>query len=184
MSNSSIETLTSGQRNEFLSLVQSLETNSSPNMIKLYFETLGEWKIKYGDQKDLLEAVCRKILLDKSVGQIYLCCPELIPLMERLRKGEPIRKLKITMSEESRRWWYALLIVRVLLKCGRVLSHIRLVRWLSHRADARQLREGLEYLRNSGIVETFHVNGSDPIRPITWHRLIGIEESPATKPLS
>ena len=61
--------------------------------------------------------------------------------------------------------WHALLIIRVLLKCDGAFSHVRLVRWLSHRADARPLRQALECLRGAGIAQTFHVNGSDPLRP-------------------
>lgn len=167
--------LGSQRRQEFLSLIQNLEPNSSPTLIRAYFETLAVWKEEHEEPTDLIDAVCKKLLLDNSTGQIYLRCPQLIPMMEPLRRGEPIRKLKITMSEEGRRWWYALLVMDVLKKCGGVISHVRLIRWLSHRVNGGQIRTTLELLREARLVETYQVKGNDPLRPVTWHRMLGVD---------
>ena len=107
------------------------------------FDVLRAWWAEYGESKKLIDAACVKLSLDRTAGQIYLRCPELIPVMERLRHGEPVSRLKVTMSEEGRRWWHALLVVDVLRKCSGVISHVRLVRWLGHRADAVQVIQGM-----------------------------------------
>lgn len=170
----------SERRKDFIAVLHSLEANPAPYIVEAIFDTLRAWQTEYGQPKDLLDIACHTLSLDRTAGHIYLRCPDLIPLMERLRNGEPIRKLKITMSEEGRRWWYGLLIVDVLRKCRGLVSHARLVRWLGHRADAGQIRGALELLCEAGLVETYHIKSNDPYRPITWHRLTAVAGESAT----
>ena len=89
-----------------------------------------------------------------------------------LRSGVPVKRVRVVyaMCEESRRWWFALHIVRVLLKCGGNVLHVRLSRWLGHRMASQELRDALAWLRDKHVVETYQVKGTDPLRPITWHR--------------
>ena len=89
-----------------------------------------------------------------------------------LRGGVPVKRVRVVyaMCEESRRWWFALHIVRVLLKCGGNVLHVRLSRWLGHRMASQELRDALAWLRDKHVVETYQVKGTDPLRPITWHR--------------
>lgn len=168
-------------KQEILNTLTSLNQDIALIAIDEIVDVLRSWRTEYGESKELMEIACRKLSLDKPTVQIYIRCPQLIPVMEALRKGEPVRKLKVTMTEEGRCWWYALLILQVLSKCDGLLSHVRLVRWLSHRADAGQLRQALEYLRSSGIVDTFQVKGTDPLRPTTWHRVVGMGMENACK---
>ena len=166
---------TEKQERDVLELIEQADVTSLVLITEL-FQFLKDWWTEMGEPKAVLDAVCRKLKIDQRIFTIYRHCPALVVVMERLRKGEPIRRVRAdwAFSPEARRWWHALLILRVLLKCDGVLSHVRLVRWLSHRAEAGQLHQALEYLRDAGIVETFHVTGTDPLRPITWHRMLGI----------
>ena len=159
------------RRREALSVINRLDQRTALMGIGEIFDVLRAWWAEYGESKKLIDAACVKLSLDRTAGQIYLRCPELIPVMERLRHGEPVSRLKVTMSEEGRRWWHALLVVDVLRKCSGVISHVRLVRWLGHRADAGQVRAALGLLREAGLVETYHVKANDPLRAVTWHRL-------------
>lgn len=161
---------------EVLELIERVNV-TSPTMITELFQFLRDWWTELGEPKTVVRSVCQKLQFDERIFTIYRQCPALVVVMERLRRGEPIRRVRVDWSftPDARRWWHALLILRVLLKCDGVLSHVRLVRWLSHRADAGQLRQALVYLCESGIVETFHINGTDPLRPVTWHRMLGID---------
>lgn len=160
---------------EFLTLLAQVH-DPTPRLVEEIFRCLRCWWGEIGPSNALLSAVCKKFLIDQQVFTIYRQCPGLIGIMENLRKGEPIRRVREhwAFSEEGRCWWHALLVIRVLLKCDGPILHSRLLRWLGHRADAGQIRTALELLRESGLVETFQVNGTDPLRPITWHQLVGI----------
>lgn len=157
---------------ELLAIIGEIDWSNSRMAAEL-FQVLQSWWQELGPSRRLLSAVCEKLLIDERVFTIYRHCPTLVGIMETLRKGEPIRRVREhwAFSEEGRCWWHALLVIRVLLKCDEPILHSRLLRWLGHRADARQIRAALVLLRESGLVETFQIGGSDPIRPITWHRL-------------
>ena len=161
------------RKQEVLETFNSLDIKAARLGISLIFDVLRDWWAEYGPSKELLEAACHKLDLDLAVGMIYLQCPELISMMEALRRGVPVRRVKaaLSLSDEARQWWHALLIVRVLLKCGGVVSHTRLLRWLGRRADTLRIREALDLLKKAKLVETYHVKGRDPFRPVTWHRL-------------
>jgi hypothetical protein len=161
---------------ELLAIIGEIGWSNS-HMAAELFQVLQSWWQEIGPSNTLQNAVCKKLLIDERVFTIYRHCPALIEMMESLRKGEPIRRVREhwDFSPEARRWWHALLIIRVLLKCDGALSHVRLVRWLSHHAVAGQLRQALEYLHGAGIVETFYVTGTDPLRPMTWYRMLGID---------
>lgn len=163
---------TESRLREVLDLLSGLDQKTAYASTEDIVDVLRSWVTEYGESRELLEAVCQKLSVDRATIEVYLRCPQLIPLMEPLRKGEPIKKLKITMSEEGRRWWYALLVMEVLRKCDGLISHVRLLRWLSHRLDAGRIRTTLELLREARLVETYQVKGNDPLRPVTWHRLI------------
>jgi hypothetical protein len=160
------------RKNEFIDTLDAINPKTALQNAPLIFDVLRAWWAEYGESKELMEAACHKLSLDRTAGEIYLRCPEIIPVMERLRNGESIRKLKITMSADGRCWWHALLIMDVLRKSSGVIPHVRLVRWLGHRADAGQVRAALALLRDSGLIETYYVKGNDPVRPVTWHRLL------------
>jgi hypothetical protein len=120
-----------------------------------------------------MHVVCEKMAIDPVIFTIYRQCSALIAFMESLRKGEPIRrvKVKLALSEEARRWWVALLVVRVLVKCDGLIVHSRLLRWIGHQANSQQVATAVALLNEEGVVQTFKINGTDPFRPITWHRL-------------
>jgi len=157
---------------ELLAVIEEIDW-ANHRMVAELFQVLRDWWTERGESRPLMHLVCEKMAIDPVVFAIYRQCSALIALMEPLRTGEPVRRVKVrfALSEEARRWWVALLVVRVLLKAGGVIGHVRLLRWLGHRADAVQIRAALELLRESELVETFQVNGTDPLRPITWHRL-------------
>jgi hypothetical protein len=159
------------RRQEFLDILNSLESQGH-YFVEPIFEVLRAWQQEYGEPKELVEAACQKLSLDPVVGAIYLKCPGLILPMEHLRRGVPVQRVKVVlaMSEEARRWWYALLVVRVLLKCDGVVSHARLLRWLGHRADRLRIRDAVDLLCEAKLVETYQVKGRDPFRPVMWHR--------------
>lgn len=160
------------QEQELLDLIGEIDWSNS-HMAAELFQVLQSWWQERGPSRKLLSAVCEKLFIDERVFTIYRHCPALVAIMETLRKGEPIRRVREhwDFSEEGRRWWVALLIVRVLLKCDGPILHARLLRWLGHKADCQQIRAGLALLNESGVVHTFKVGGNDPLRPITWHRL-------------
>ena len=138
------------------------------------FDLLRAWETEYGKvADDLMAAASNKISVDQQVGQIYFRCRELIVPMEALRRGVPVQRVKVAyaMSEEGRRWWHALHIVRVLLKCGGKIEQVRLMRWLAHRMTSQELRAALALLREHRLVETSPVKSTDPLRPRTYHRL-------------
>ena len=143
-------------------------------MVVELFSVLGDWWTERKESKTLLKVVCEKMAIDPVVFEIYRHCPALICLMEPLRKGVPVRTVKsrLAMSEVARRWWDALLVVRVLLKCGGLVQHGRLLRWLGHQADCQRIRMAIALLSQGGMVETFKINRNDPLRPITWYRLM------------
>lgn len=165
---------------EFLTLLAQVH-DPTPRLVEEIFGCLRCWWEEIGPSKALLSAVCKKFLIDQQVFTIYRHCPGLVDMMESLRKGEPIRRTRERwrLTEEDRRWWTALLVVRVLLKAGGVIGHVRLLRWLGHRADASQIRSALTLLREAGLLDTYQIKGTDPLRPVTWHRLtVAVENSP------
>ncbi len=157
---------------EVLALIEKLDSTNLGIVAEL-FRFLKAWWAELGESSSLRDAVCRKLGIDDRVFTVYRQCPELIDMMEALRRGEPIRQAKRrwVLTEEARRWWTALLVVRVLLKNAGVIAHVRLLRWLGHQADAERIRNALALLRDAGLVETYQVKGNDPFRPVTWHRL-------------
>ena len=122
------------RKHEVLDTINSLEPKAALLAVSEIFDVIRAWWAEQGESKELLDAACTKLSLDPVVGAIYLKCPELILPMEHLRRGVPVQRVKVilAMSEEARRWWYALLVVRVLLKCNGVVSHARLLRWLDY----------------------------------------------------
>ena len=161
-----------GQEQEILAIIGEIDWSNS-RMVEMLFQVLKDWWAERGESRPVMNVVCEKMQIDPVVFSIYRQCSALIAFMEPLRKGEPVRRVKVrlALSEAARCWWVALLVVRVLLKCDGPILHSRLLRWLGHQADAGQIRVALALLRESGLVETFQVNGTDPVRPITWHRL-------------
>lgn len=168
---------TESRLREVLDLLSGLDQKIAYVSTENIIDVLRSWLTEYGESKELLEAVCQKLSVDRATIEVYLHCPQLIPVMERLRKGEPVRKLKVTMSEEGRQWWAALLIVQVLLKCNGLVSHARLLRWLGHKADCQQIRNGLALLNENSVVHTLKVAGNDIFRPVTWYRLVEMSYS-------
>ena len=166
------KTLERDRKQDVLDTITSLEPKAALQAVDEIFEVLRAWWAEQGESKDLMETACAKLSLDPVVGAIYLKCPLLILPMEHLRRGVPVQRVKVVlaMSEEARQWWYALLVVRVLLKCDGVVPHSRLLRWLGHRADRSRIRGALNLLREAGLVETYQVKGRDPFRPVMWHR--------------
>jgi hypothetical protein len=170
------------QEIEFLTLLAQVH-DPTPHTVEEIFRCLQCWWQEVGPSNTLQNAVCEKLLIDQRVFTIYRQCPSLVDMMESLRKGVPIRRARERwrLTEEDRRWWTALLVVRVLLKTGGVIAHVRLIRWLGHRADATQIRSALALLREVGLLETYPIKGTDPLRPVTWHRLtIEVEDTPKT----
>jgi hypothetical protein len=161
------------QEQELLAVIGEIDWSNSRMVVEL-FHVLKDWWAERGESRPVMHVVCEKMAIDPVVFAIYRQCSALITFMEPLRRGEPVRsvRVRLAMSEEARRWWVALLVVRVLMKCDGLILHSRLLRWLGHQADAGQIRAALELLRESGLVETFQVSGTDPVRPITWHRLL------------
>lgn len=159
-------------RQQFLALLAQIPDERLPQATPLLFEALAAWGRERGPSIELLDAVCDKLGIDRAVGSLYLHCPDLIPAMERLRQGEKVHNVKVSLalSAEGRRWWHALLIVGVLWRRGGAVDHVRLVRWLAHRAVAEEIRSALAYLRDHALLETFHAPGRDPVRPVTWHK--------------
>jgi hypothetical protein len=165
---------------EFLTLLAQVH-DPTPPLAEEIFHCLRSWWEEIGSSNALCSATCDKFLIDQRVFTIYRHCPALVGIMESLRKGEPVRRARERwrLTEEDRRWWTALLVVRVLLKAGGVIVHVRLVRWLGHQADATQIRNALALLQEAGLLETYQVKGNDPLRPVTWHRLtVAVEETP------
>lgn len=161
------------RENEFLALLTEVQ-DPEPRLVEELFRFLRCWWQEVGPSDTLQNAVCEKLRIDHRVFAIYRHCPALIEMMEVLRKGEPIRRVREhwAFSEGARTWWYALLVIRVLLKCDGLILHSRLLRWLGHRADAQRIRESLASLREAGLLDTYQVKGTDPLRPVTWHRLL------------
>ncbi len=159
---------------EVLGVINAMDEQTARRGVDLIFDVLRAWEVDYGKVSDeLLEAACCKLSIDPRVGMIYVRCAGLILPMEALRRGVPVQRVKVAyaMSEESRRWWHALLIVRVLLKCGGKIEQVRLMRWLAHRMTSQELRAALALLREHRLVETSPVKSTDPLRPRTYHRL-------------
>lgn len=159
-------------RQQFLVLLGQIPDERLPQATPILFEFLAAWWRERGPCIELLDAVCNKLGTDRAVGGVYMRCPELIPVMERLRQGERVHNVKVSLalSAEGRRWWHSLLIVGVLCRRGGVVDHVRLVRHLAHRAVAEEIRAALAYLRDHSLLETFQTPGRDPVRPVTWHK--------------
>ena len=169
---------------EVLALIEKLDA-SNMSIVAELFRFLKVWRAEMGESKVLLNAVCLKFGIDDRVFAIYRQSPEMIAMMEALRRGEPIRQARRRwmLTEEARRWWMALLVVRVLLKNAGVIAHVRLIRWLGHQANAGQVRDALTLLRDAGLVDTYQVKGTDPLRPVTWHRLtVSVDGEPKAAP--
>lgn len=155
-------------KRQFLDLLTSLEPQKATELAPQLFETLrGE------NDKDLLQAVADKLQIDPAITTIYLRCPELIGPMERLRRGEPVRRVRVALalSPDGRRWFHALQVFGVLCRNGGAISQSYLARWLSYRCVAPELQSALDYLRQGQLVETVRVPGKDPLRPVTWHKI-------------
>jgi hypothetical protein len=168
------------QEQELLAIIGEIDWANS-RMVAELFQVLKDWWAEREESRPVMRVVCEKMAIDPVVFAIYRQCSALIAFMEPLRKGEPVRRVKVrlAMSEEARCWWVALLVVRVLLKAGGVIVHVRLLRWLGHQVDATQIRSALALLQEAGLLETYPVKGADPLRPVTWHRLtVVVEDTP------
>ena len=157
---------------ELLATIGEIDWSNS-SMVAELFHVLKVWWTERGESRPVMHVVCEKMAIDPVVFAIYRQCSALIAFMEPLRNGEPVSsvRVRLAMSEEARRWWVALLVVRVLLKCEGLIVHSRLLRWLGHQASSQQVRAAVTLLNEEGVLQTFKVNGTDPLRTITWHRL-------------
>jgi hypothetical protein len=175
VSNDCWTTGVTSRKTEFLDLMRVMDDKTASFSISLIFDVLRSWEDEYGRDSlmELMEAACQRVGIDSEVGRIYIICPKLIEPMEALRTGKTIRQVRdlLAISEEGHQWWHAVLVIRTLLKCDGTISHVRLLRWLGHKADRGQVRAALENLRNAGVVESFQTKGNDPLRPRMWHRL-------------
>lgn len=161
------------KKDEIAQFLFSLDQNTALLTIEHIFMLLASWWQEYGWPHELLSIVCKKLDIDRRIAEIYLRYPTVISMMERLRGGQSVRQVKcsLLMTEQGRLWWHALLVMKVLYKCDGRIAHSRLLRWLGHRANRDEIRSALDKLRDSGILETYFIEGADSLRPVTWYRL-------------
>lgn len=170
------------QKREMLQLIDSLPQDTAMIGAVLLLDLLRAWAAESADYTEAVHLMSSKLSIDTKIVQACIRYPEMVDLMQRLWEGTSPKELKVSCKTGKRHSWYAWLVLNVIKKSGGVISHVRLLRWLGHRATAQEVREGLNKLCEANVIETYQAAGRDPLRPVTYHRLMSEDKSSERQP--